>query len=70
VAGLVDRRVGLLFAGFLGLLALAAGRATWLGAIRAPGLKRAAATQQTVQATVPAPRGTITDRHGQLLAVS
>ncbi|MGB2710197.1 MAG: penicillin-binding protein 2, partial [Conexibacter sp.] len=42
----------------------------WLGAVRAPALKRAAATQQVQTVSLPAPRGTITDRHGAVLAVS
>jgi cell division protein FtsI (penicillin-binding protein 3) len=67
---IVDRRIGLLFAAFLALLAFAAVRAAWFGAIRAPVLKRAAVTQQRVDVPVPAPRGTITDRRGELLAVS
>jgi cell division protein FtsI (penicillin-binding protein 3) len=70
MAQLVDRRIGLLFAAFLALLSFAAVRAAWFGAVRAPVLKRAAVTQQSVRVPVPAPRGTITDRHGQLLAVS
>jgi cell division protein FtsI (penicillin-binding protein 3) len=70
VVQLVDRRVGLLFAAFLVLLAFAAARAAWFGAVRAPVLQKAAATQQTVHLPVPAPRGTITDRHGVLLATS
>jgi cell division protein FtsI/penicillin-binding protein 2 len=70
MAQLVDRRIALLFAAFLALLSFAAVRAAWFGAVRAPVLKRAAVTQQSIRVPVPAPRGTITDRHGQLLAVS
>ena len=68
--GLTDRRIGLLFLVFVAALALATLRATWLGAVRAPALKRAAATQQVQTIAMPAPRGTITDRHGAVLAVS
>lgn len=68
--GLTDRRIGLLFLVFLAALAVATLRASWLGAVRAPALKQAAATQQVQELTLPAPRGTITDRSGAVLAVS
>jgi cell division protein FtsI (penicillin-binding protein 3) len=68
--GLIERRIGLLFAVFLGMLALAGLRAGWLGVVRADTLRKAAATQQTAQVTVPARRGAITDRNGIELAVS
>jgi cell division protein FtsI (penicillin-binding protein 3) len=67
---LIDRRIGLLFAGFLFLLGLATLRAAWLGTVRADGLKERAVTQQVEDLTVPARRGTISDRHGTELAVS
>jgi cell division protein FtsI (penicillin-binding protein 3) len=70
VPGLTDRRIGLLFLVFVSLLGIALLRAGWLGAVKAPGLKRAAATQQVQNIQLPAPRGTITDRHGSVLAVS
>jgi cell division protein FtsI (penicillin-binding protein 3) len=66
----VERRIGLLFALFLLLLAVAAARATWLGTVRAGALKERAVTQQVEELTVPARRGTITDRRGVELAVS
>lgn len=65
-----DRRIGLLFLVFVAALGLATLRAGWLGAVRAPALKRAAATQQVQTIAMPAPRGTITDRNGAVLAVS
>ncbi len=68
--GLTDRRIGLLFLVFVSLLGIALLRAGWLGAVKAPGLKRAAATQQVQTVDLPAPRGTITDRNGAVLAVS
>jgi len=68
--GLTDRRIGLLFLVFVAALGLATLRAGWLGAVRAPALKRAAATQQVQTVTLPAPRGTIMDRNGAVLAVS
>src|SRR5436190_15562182 len=45
-------------------------RAVWLGTVRSPALKKRAVTQQTETLTVPAQRGTISDRHGVDLAVS
>jgi cell division protein FtsI (penicillin-binding protein 3) len=68
--GQLDRRLALLFAAFLGLLTFAAVRAAYVGTIKAPGLQRAANSQQVATVTVPARRGTITDRHGIELAVS
>jgi cell division protein FtsI (penicillin-binding protein 3) len=67
---LVERRIGLLFALFLVLLAAAALRATWLGTVKAGSLKERAVTQQEEDLTVPARRGTIFDRNGLELAVS
>jgi cell division protein FtsI (penicillin-binding protein 3) len=67
---LVERRIGLLFAVFLGMILLAGVRAGWLGVVRANSLKDAAATQQKADIVVPARRGTITDVNGTELAVS
>jgi cell division protein FtsI/penicillin-binding protein 2 len=67
---LIERRIGLLFAVFLAMLALAGVRAGWLGVVRADALRKVAATQQTAKVTVPAERGAITDRNGIELAVS
>ena len=66
----MDRRIGILFVVFLGLLGIALARATYLGSVRAGSLERAAATQQVSNVTEPAPRGAITDRNGNELAVS
>jgi cell division protein FtsI (penicillin-binding protein 3) len=68
--GLIERRLGLLFAVFLTLLVLGAGKAAWLGVVKAGTLKRAATVQQTADLTVPAQRGAITDANGIQLAVS
>jgi cell division protein FtsI (penicillin-binding protein 3) len=68
--GLIERRIGLLFAVFLGMLLLAGARAGWLGVVRADSLQEAAATQQKQHIVVPARRGTITDVEGTELAVS
>jgi cell division protein FtsI/penicillin-binding protein 2 len=67
---LVERRIGLLFAAFLALLAIGATKAAWLGVVKAGTLKRAATTQQEADIVVPARRGSITDDHGIELAVS
>jgi cell division protein FtsI/penicillin-binding protein 2 len=67
---LLERRIGLLFAVFLVLLGVGAAKATWMGTVRASDLKARAATQQKSTITVPARRGTITDRRGVELAVS
>ena len=67
---LVQRRIGLLFALFLFLLAVAATRAVWLGTVQAGALGERALSQQTEDLAVPARRGTITDRNGLELAVS
>jgi cell division protein FtsI/penicillin-binding protein 2 len=68
--GLVDRRISLLFAGFLVLLSCAFLRAMWLGTISGDRLAAAANTQQVVTTDVPARRGAIVDREGVELAVS
>ncbi len=67
---LVDRRIGFLFALFLGLLVLAAGRATWLATVESRDLGARALGQQEEEIKVYARRGTITDRNGIELAVS
>ena len=67
---LIERRIGLLFAVFLLLLVVGAGKAAWLGVVKAGTLKRAASTQQESDILVPARRGAITDRGDNELAVS
>ena len=67
---LIDRRIGLLFVAFIALLGIAVTRATYLGAIRAGSLQKAAVTQQVSIVTIPAQRGSITDRTGVELAIS
>ena len=67
---LLERRIGLLFAAFLALLVLAAGRALFLGTIKGSSLASAAASQQVSSLDLPARRGTIVDRNGSELAVS
>ena len=67
---LVERRIGLLFALFLLLLGAATARAAWLGTVKSDALGERAVQQQVEDLEVPAPRGTILDRHGVDLAVS
>jgi cell division protein FtsI/penicillin-binding protein 2 len=66
----IDRRIGLLFGGFLLLLAIAGLRATDLGVFRSDSLQRFAASQEVDNKVIPAVRGMITDRSGQALALS
>ena len=67
---IVDRRIGLLFGGFILLLLLGLARATYLGLFQAGSLQQAAVQQQVTRQAIPALRGTITDRHGVVLALS
>jgi cell division protein FtsI (penicillin-binding protein 3) len=66
----IDRRVGWLFLLFLTLLAVALGRALWLGTVQSGHLKLAAAAEQVHTENVPADRGEITDDTGVPLALS
>jgi cell division protein FtsI (penicillin-binding protein 3) len=66
----VQSRIGVLFAAFFVLLVVAAGRTLYLGVLHSSALRKAARTQQVTVETVPAQRGTITDRNGTVLAIS
>lgn len=66
----LQRRVGPLLGVFALLLALAALRTFYLGTIHSAALRRHAQDEHQTLETVPAPRGTITDRNGTVLAVS
>ena len=68
--GLIERRIGLLFAAFFALLTIGAARAVYLAVVQGSSLRHAAAQQQASDVKVPASRGTITDRNGVDLAVS
>jgi cell division protein FtsI (penicillin-binding protein 3) len=68
--GLIERRIGLLFAIFVLALAAAFGRAAWLQAVEGSQFSADARSQQTETLPVPAARGTILDRNGSQLAVS
>jgi cell division protein FtsI/penicillin-binding protein 2 len=68
--GLIERRIGLLFAAFFALLTIGALRAVYLATVKGSSLRHAATQQQASDVKVPAPRGTISDRNGVDLAVS
>ncbi len=66
----VQHRIGAIFGLFFLLLVAAAGRTLYLGTVHSGTLRAAARTQQLTTESVPAQRGTITDRNGVDLAVS
>ena len=66
----IERRIGLLFAGFLLCFLLIVGRAFWLQGVQGAQLASEAAYQQTDVVTVPGLRGSVLDRHGKALAAS
>ncbi len=66
----IERRIGLLFAGFLLCFLAVAGRAFWLQGVQGAKLASEAAYQQTDVVTVPGLRGSVLDRFGNPLAVS
>ena len=66
----IERRIGLLFAGFLLCFILVSGRAFWLQAVQGSTLASEASYQQTEVVTVPGLRGSVLDRFGNPLAVS
>lgn len=67
---LIERRIGLLFALLLLLMAIAAGKALKLAIFDGSQMASAARSQQRQDLVVPAARGTISDRSGVPLAVS
>jgi cell division protein FtsI (penicillin-binding protein 3)/stage V sporulation protein D (sporulation-specific penicillin-binding protein) len=66
---LSQRRIGWLLAGFAVLLALAGLRALQLTTLNAGHLASVANSEHVTTVTLPAPRGSIVDRNGDLLAV-
>src|ERR671919_1363196 len=66
----IDRRLGLLFCGFLLLFAFALTRAFWLQGVQGSALRAEARSQQVTQVTVPGQRGRVLDRNGKVLAAS
>jgi cell division protein FtsI (penicillin-binding protein 3) len=67
---LIERRIGLLFAGFLLCFALIVGRAFWIQGVKGAQLASEAVSQQTETVTVPGLRGSLLDRRGNKLASS
>ncbi len=67
---LIERRIGLLFAGFLVAFLLIVCRAFWLQGVEASQLSSQALEQQTHTVMVPGLRGAILDRNGTRLASS
>jgi cell division protein FtsI (penicillin-binding protein 3) len=70
VKRLIERRIGLLFAGFLLAFLLIICRAFWLQGVEASQLSSQALDQQTETVMVPGLRGSILDRNGTRLASS
>ncbi len=67
---LIERRIGLLFAGFLIAFLVVVCRAFWLQGVEASQLSSQALSQQTETIDVPGLRGAILDRNGTRLASS
>ncbi len=67
---LIDRRIGLLFAGFLLCFLVIVGRAFWLQGVQGAELASEAISQQTETVVVPGLRGSLLDRRGNELAAS
>jgi len=65
-----QRRIGWLFAIFVLLLAVAGVRALQLATLSSGRLSSVANAEHVTTVTTPAPRGSIVDRHGDLLAVT
>src|SRR3954463_15825822 len=67
---LIERRIGLLFGGFLLCFLVVVGRAFWLQGVQGAQLASEASYQQTEVVTVPGLRGSLLDRRGTELATS
>jgi cell division protein FtsI (penicillin-binding protein 3) len=67
---LIERRIGLLFAGFLLCFLVVICRAFWLQGVQGGALASEAISQQTETVTVPGLRGSLLDREGHELAAS
>jgi len=67
---LIERRIGLLFAGFLLCFLVIVGRAFWLQGVQGSRLASEAVYQQSETVTVPGLRGSLLDRRGSELATS
>lgn len=67
---LIERRIGLLFAGFILAFLVIACRAFWLQGVQGESLASQAVSQQTETVMVPGLRGSMLDREGNSLAYS
>jgi cell division protein FtsI (penicillin-binding protein 3) len=67
---IIERRIGLLFAGFLLCFLIVVLRAFWLQGVQGAQLSSEAAYQQNETVRVPSLRGSLLDRHGNELAAS
>jgi cell division protein FtsI (penicillin-binding protein 3) len=67
---LIERRIGLLFAGFLVCFLVIACRAFWLQGVQGAQLASEALSQQTQSIPLPSRRGSLLDRHGNALVAS
>lgn len=66
----IERRIGLLFAGFLLCFVVVGARAFWLQGVQGSKLASEAIDQQTESIRLPSLRGSLLDRHGNALAAS
>jgi cell division protein FtsI/penicillin-binding protein 2 len=66
----IERRIGLLFAGFLLCFLVICLRAFWLQGVQGAKLASEAVSQQTESIPLPSLRGSLLDRHGNPLAAS
>jgi cell division protein FtsI (penicillin-binding protein 3) len=66
----IDRRLGLLFCGFLLVFSFAVARSFWLQGVRGGDLGGEPRSQQVTQVTIPGQRGRVLDRDGKVLAAS
>jgi cell division protein FtsI/penicillin-binding protein 2 len=66
----IERRIGLLFAGFLLCFLVICLRAFWLQGVQGSKLASEAISQQTESIPLPSLRGSLLDRHGNALAAS
>jgi cell division protein FtsI (penicillin-binding protein 3) len=66
----IERRIGLLFAGFLLCFLVVLGRAVWIQGVQGAKLASEASFQQSESIRLPSLRGSLLDRHGNELATS
>ncbi len=67
---IIERRIGLLFAGFLVCFLVIVCRAFWLQGVQGAQLASEAISQQTQSIPLPGLRGSLLDRHGNPLVAS